>query len=145
MNNLIFQIAKNVSSSSVLPLSTVKNENWMGPFDQELSNFFVKKGPEYYNLYKIFRTKKKNLNDSERIIMDFFDEIFLEYKKLSIQNPEGIDRKNFVVHKLYESVSATFSILSELKIKLEVPLLFCILSAYVQQYIEDQTKPKNQS
>jgi hypothetical protein len=143
MSNLLFQIAKSVNSSSVLPLSTVKNENWMGPFDQELSDFFVKKGPEYYNLYKIFRTKKKNLNDSERILMDFFDEIFLEYKKLSIQKPEGIDRKNFVVHKIYESVSAAFSILSELKIKLDVPLLFCILSAYVQQYIHDQNQPKN--
>jgi uncharacterized membrane protein len=75
--------------------------------------------------------------------MDFFDEIFLEYKKLSIQKPEGIDRKNFVVHKIYESVSAAFSILSELKIKLDVPLLFCILSAYVQQYIHDQNQPKN--
>lgn len=142
-NNLLFQIAKSVNSSSVVPLSTVKNENWMQDFDEELANFFIKKGPDYYNLYKIFRTKKKNLNDSERIIMDFFDEIFQEYKKLSIKNPEGLDRKSFVVHKIYESVSAGFSIMSELKIKLDVPLLFCILAAYVQQYIHDQSQPRN--
>ena len=142
-NNLLFQIAKSVTSSSVVPLSTVKNENWMQGFDEELSNFFIKKGPDYYNLYKIFKTKKKNLNDSERIIMDFFDEIFQEYKKLSIQKPEGLDRKSFVVHKIYESVSAAFSIMSELKIKLDVPLLFCILAAYVQQYIHDQSQPRN--
>jgi len=142
-NNLLFQIAKSVTSSSVVPLSTVKNENWMQGFDEELANFFIKKGPDYYNLYKIFRTKKKNLNDSERIIMDFFDEIFQEYKKLSIQKPEGLDRKSFVVHKIYESVSAAFSIMSELKIKLDVPLLFCILAAYVQQYIHDQSQPRN--
>lgn len=116
----------------------------MQDFDEELCNFFIKKGPDYYNLYKIFRTKKKNLNDSERIIMDFFDEIFQEYKKLSIKNPEGLDRKSFVVHKIYESVSAGFSIMSELKIKLDVPLLFCILAAYVQQYIHDQSQPRNQ-
>ena len=144
MSNLLFQIAKSVNSSSILPLSTVKNENWMNEFDTELSNFFIKKGPEYYNLYKIFRTKKKNLNDWERILMDLFDEIFQEYKKLSIQKPEGIDRKSFVVHKIYETVSAGFSILSELKIKLDVPLLFCILAAYVQQYIHDQTQQRNQ-
>jgi len=143
-NNLLFQIAKSVTSSSVVPLSSVKNENWMQDFDEELCNFFIKKGPDYYNLYKIFRTKKKNLNDSERIIMDFFDEIFQEYKKLSIKNPEGLDRKSFVVHKIYESVSAGFSIMSELKIKLDVPLLFCILAAYVQQYIHDQSQPRNQ-
>jgi hypothetical protein len=76
--------------------------------------------------------------------MDLFDEIFQEYKKLSIQKPEGIDRKSFVVHKIYETVSAGFSILSELKIKLDVPLLFCILAAYVQQYIHDQTQQRNQ-
>ena len=144
MSNLLFQIAKSVNSSSVLPLSTVKNENWMNEFDTELSNFFIKKGPEYYNLYKIFRTKKKNLNDSERIILDIFDEIFQEYKKLSIKNPEGIDRKSFVVHKIYESVNAAFSIMTELKIKLDVPLLFCILAAYVQQYIHDQNTNRRQ-
>ena len=48
--NLIFEIAKNVESSSVLPLSTVKNENWVKQFDEELSDFFVKKGPEYENI-----------------------------------------------------------------------------------------------
>ena len=144
MSNLLYQIAKSVNSTAVVPVSTVKNENWAQEFDQELSDFFVKKGPEYYNLYKIFRTKKKNFNDSERIILDFFDEIFQEYKKLSIKNPEGIDRKSFVVHKIYENVSASFSILSELKIKLDVPLLFCILAAYVQQYIHDQTQQRNQ-
>jgi len=143
MSNLIFQIAKSVNSSSVTALSTVKNENWMAEFDQELCEFFQQKGPEYYNLYKIFKTKKKHLNDSERIIMDIFDEIFMEYKKLSVKNPEGIDRKSFVVHKIYESVSAAFSIMSELKIKLDVPLLFCILAAYVQQYINDQPTSRN--
>lgn len=142
--NLIFEIAKNVESSAVLPLSTVKNENWVKEYDEELSNFFIKKGPEYYNLYKIFRTKRKNLSDSERIIMDIFDEIFLEYKKLSIQKPEGIDRKNFVVHKIYESVTAGFSIMNELKIKLDVPLLFCILASYVQQYLHDSAANKKQ-
>lgn len=115
----------------------------MAEFDQELSEFFQKKGPEYYNLYKIFKTKKKSFNDSERIIMDIFDEVFMEYKKLSVKHPEGIDRKSFVVHKIYESVSAAFSIMSELKIKLDVPLLFCILAAYVQQYIHDQTSNRN--
>ena len=115
----------------------------MREFDQELSDFFIKKGPEYYNLYKIFKTKKKHFNDSERIIMDIFDELFMEYKKLSVKHPEGIDRKSFVVHKIYESVNAAFSIMSELKIKLDVPLLFCILAAYVQQYIQDQTTSRN--
>jgi len=144
MSNLLYQIAKSVNSTAVVPVSTVKNENWAQEFDQELSEFFVKKGPEYYNLYKIFRTKKKNLNDSERIILDIFDEIFQEYKKLSIKNPEGIDRKSFVVHKIYESVNAAFSIMTELKIKLDVPLLFCILAAYVQQYIHDQNTNRRQ-
>ncbi|NBW08804.1 MAG: hypothetical protein EBR82_12345 [Caulobacteraceae bacterium] len=144
MSNLLFQIAKTVNSTSVQPLSTVKNENWMNQFDEELCNFFIKKGPEYYNFYKIFRTKKKSLQDSERIIMDIFDELFQEYKKLSIQKPEGIERKSFVVHKIYESVTAAFSIMSELKIKLDVPLLFCIFAAYVQQYISDQNQPRNQ-
>jgi len=144
MSNLLYQIAKSVNSTTVVPVSTVKNENWAQEFDQELSEFFVKKGPEYYNLYKIFRTKKKNLNDSERIILDIFDEIFQEYKKLSIKNPEGIDRKSFVVHKIYESVNAAFSIMTELKIKLDVPLLFCILAAYVQQYIHDQNTNRRQ-
>ena len=144
MSNLLYQIAKSVNSTAVVPVSTVKNENWSQEFDQELSDFFVKKGPEYYNLYKIFRTKKKNFNDSERIILDFFDEIFQEYKKLSIKNPEGIDRKSFVVHKIYESVNAAFSIMTELKIKLDVPLLFCILAAYVQQYIHDQNTNRKQ-
>jgi len=144
MSNLLYQIAKSVNSTAVVPVSTVKNENWAQEFDQELSDFFVKKGPEYYNLYKIFRTKKKNFNDSERIILDFFDEIFQEYKKLSIKNPEGIDRKSFVVHKIYESVNAAFSIMTELKIKLDVPLLFCILAAYVQQYIHDQNTNRKQ-
>lgn len=115
----------------------------MVEFDQELADFFREKGPEYYNLYKIFKTKKKQLNDSERIIMDIFDELFMEYKKLSVKHPEGIDRKSFVVHKIYESVSAAFSIMSELKIKLDVPLLFCILAAYVQQYVHDQTSQRN--
>lgn len=142
--NLIFEIAKNVDCSAVLPLSTVKNENWAKEYDEELSNFFIKKGPEYYNLYKIFRTKRKNLADAERIIMDIFDEIFLEYKKLSIQKPEGIDRKSFVVHKIYESVTAGFSIMNELKIKLDVPLLFCILASYVQQYLHDPAANKKQ-
>jgi hypothetical protein len=144
MSNLLYQIAKSVNSTAVVPVSTVKNENWAQEFDQELSEFFVKKGPEYYNLYKLFRTKKKNLNDSERIILDIFDEIFQEYKKLSIKNPEGIDRKSFVVHKIYESVNAAFSIMTELKIKLDVPLLFCILAAYVQQYIHDQNTNRRQ-
>jgi hypothetical protein len=144
MSNLLYQIAKSVNSTTVVPVSTVKNENWAQEFDQELSEFFVKKGPEYYNLYKLFRTKKKNLNDSERIILDIFDEIFQEYKKLSIKNPEGIDRKSFVVHKIYESVNAAFSIMTELKIKLDVPLLFCILAAYVQQYIHDQNTNRRQ-
>jgi hypothetical protein len=144
MSNLLYQIAKSVNSTTVVPVSTVKNENWAQEFDQELSEFFVKKGPEYYNLYKIFRTKKKNLNDSERIILDIFEEIFQEYKKLSIKNPEGIDRKSFVVHKIYESVNAAFSIMTELKIKLDVPLLFCILAAYVQQYIHDQNTNRRQ-
>ena len=144
MSNLLYQIAKSVNSTTVVPVSTVKNENWAQEFDQELSEFFVKKGPEYYNLYKIFRTKKKNLNDSERIILDIFDEIFQEYKKLSIKNPEGLDRKSFVVHKIYESVNAAFSIMTELKIKLDVPLLFCILAAYVQQYIHDQNTNRRQ-
>lgn len=144
MSNLLYQIAKSVNSTAVVPVSTVKNENWAQEFDQELSDFFVKKGPEYYNLYKIFRTKKKNFNDSERIILDIFDEIFQEYKKLSIKNPEGIDRKSFVVHKIYESVNAAFSIMTELKIKLDVPLLFCILAAYVQQYIHDQNTNRRQ-
>lgn len=143
-NNLLFQIAKSVSSTSVQAISTIKDENWMGKFDEEISNFFIKKGPDYYNFYKIFRTKKKSLNDSERIIMDIFDELFQEYKKLSIQNPEGIDRKSFVVHKIYESVTAAFSIMSELKIKLDVPILLCIFAAYVQQYINDQSQPRNQ-
>jgi hypothetical protein len=144
MSNLLYQIAKSVNSTAVVPVSTVKNENWAQEFDQELSEFFVKKGPEYYNLYKLFRTKKKNLNDSERIILDIFEEIFQEYKKLSIKNPEGIDRKSFVVHKIYESVNAAFSIMTELKIKLDVPLLFCILAAYVQQYIHDQNTNRRQ-
>lgn len=144
MSNLLYQIAKSVNSTAVVPVSTVKNENWAQEFDHELSEFFVKKGPEYYNLYKIFRTKKKNFNDSERIILDIFDEIFQEYKKLSIKNPEGIDRKSFVVHKIYESVNAAFSIMTELKIKLDVPLLFCILAAYVQQYIHDQNTNRRQ-
>jgi len=144
MSNLLYQIAKSVNSTTVVPVSTVKNENWAQEFDQELSEFFVKKGPEYYNLYKLFRTKKKNLNDSERIILDIFDEIFQEYKKLSIKNPEGIDRKSFVVHKIYESVNSAFSIMTELKIKLDVPLLFCILAAYVQQYIHDQNTNRRQ-
>jgi len=144
MSNLLYQIAKSVNSTAVVPVSTVKNENWTQEFDQELSEFFVKKGPEYYNLYKLFRTKKKNLNDSERIILDIFEEIFQEYKKLSIKNPEGIDRKSFVVHKIYESVNAAFSIMTELKIKLDVPLLFCILAAYVQQYIHDQNTNRRQ-
>lgn len=144
MSNLLYQIAKSVNSTAVVPVSTVKNENWAQEFDHELSEFFVKKGPEYYNLYKLFRTKKKNLNDSERIILDIFDEIFQEYKKLSIKNPEGIDRKSFVVHKIYESVNAAFSIMTELKIKLDVPLLFCILAAYVQQYIHDQNTNRRQ-
>ena len=144
MSNLLYQIAKSVNSTAVVPVSTVKNENWVQEFDQELSEFFVKKGPEYYNLYKLFRTKKKNLNDSERIILDIFDEIFQEYKKLSIKNPEGIDRKSFVVHKIYESVNSAFSIMTELKIKLDVPLLFCILAAYVQQYIHDQNTNRRQ-
>jgi len=144
MSNLLYQIAKSVNSTAVVPVSTVKNENWAQEFDQELSEFFVKKGPEYYNLYKLFRTKKKNLNDSERIILDIFDEIFQEYKKLSIKNPEGIDRKSFVVHKIYESVNSAFSIMTELKIKLDVPLLFCILAAYVQQYIHDQNTNRRQ-
>lgn len=144
MSNLLYQIAKSVNSTAVVPVSTIKNENWAQEFDHELSEFFVKKGPEYYNLYKIFRTKKKNFNDSERIILDIFDEIFQEYKKLSIKNPEGIDRKSFVVHKIYESVNAAFSIMTELKIKLDVPLLFCILAAYVQQYIHDQNTNRRQ-
>jgi hypothetical protein len=144
MSNLLYQIAKSVNSTTVVPVSTVKNENWAQEFDQELSEFFVKKGPEYYNLYKLFRTKKKNLNDSERIILDIFEEIFQEYKKLSIKNPEGIDRKSFVVHKIYESVNSAFSIMTELKIKLDVPLLFCILAAYVQQYIHDQNTNRRQ-
>jgi hypothetical protein len=76
--------------------------------------------------------------------MDIFEEIFQEYKKLSIKNPEGIDRKSFVVHKIYESVNAAFSIMTELKIKLDVPLLFCILAAYVQQYIHDQNTNRRQ-
>ena len=96
-------------------------------------------------MYRLFRTKKKNLSDSEHVIMDIFDEIFLEYKKLSIQKPEGIDRKSFVVHKIYESVTAGFSIMNELKIKLDVPLLFCILASYVQQYLHDSTASKKQS
>lgn len=143
--NLLFEIAKNVESSSVLPISAAKNENWIKKFDEELSDFFIKKGPDYYNTYKLFRTKKKNLSDAERIIMDIFDEIFLEYKKLSIQKPEGIDRKSFVVHKIYESVTAGFSIMNELKIKLDVPLLFCILASYVQQYLNDSAANKKQS
>lgn len=143
-NNLLFQIAKSVNSSSIVLLSASKNENWMEDFDQDLSEFFVKKGLNIITYIKYFVQKKKNLNDSERIILDIFDDLFQEYKKLSIQKPEGIDRKSFVVHKIYESVNAAFSIMSELKIKLDVPLLFCILAAYVQQYIHDQNPQRNQ-
>jgi len=41
MSNLLYQIAKSVNSTAVVPVSTVKNENWMNEFDTELSNFFI--------------------------------------------------------------------------------------------------------
>jgi len=121
-----------VPASQIMPVSGYELPTELNKIQTEALDFFFKKGPLAYKLYKnAYAISFTTSNDPNTFLANFFN-VFEESLRLQLKN-EGNDtpEKQLAIKNGFEIISKTLQLLSNSGIKINIETLYASFIAFI--------------